>query len=150
MPSSKFTNDPPKRPPTGVLKEEQIEQEVIGKLQILKYEYCADFLARASLERNFREKFEALNHVHLIDGEFAKLLDEIVTSDIFAPARTLRDRNAFTCDDGTRLNYTLVNIKDWCKNTYEVVNQLRINTHYSHHRYNVMLLINGVGFSAYE
>ena len=26
------------------------------------------------------------------------------------------------------LNYTLVNIRDWCKNTYEVVNQLRINT----------------------
>lgn len=24
---------------------------------------------------------------------------------------------------------------DWCKNTFEVVNQLRINTDYSHHRY---------------
>ena len=50
----------------------------------------------------------------------------------------------FTRDDGTPLNYTLVNIKDWCKNTFEVVSQLRINTDYSHHRYDVLLLINGV------
>jgi type I restriction enzyme R subunit len=37
-----------------------------------------------------------------------------------------------------------VNIKDWCKNHFEVINQLRINTDYSHHRYDVILLINGV------
>ncbi len=43
-------------------------------------------------------------------------------------ARTLREINSFTRDDGTPLNYTLVNIKDWCKNSYEVINQLRINT----------------------
>ncbi len=40
--------------------------------------------------------------------------------------------------------YTLVNLKDWCKNTFEVVNQLRMNTQNSHHRYDVILLINGV------
>ena len=44
----------------------------------------------------------------------------------------------------TPLNFTIVNIKDWCKNTFEVVNQLRLNTDYSHHRYDVLLLINGV------
>ncbi len=58
--------------------------------------------------------------------------------------RTLRERNTFERDDGTPLSYTLVNIKDWCKNTFEVVNQLRINTDNSHHRYDVILLINGV------
>lgn len=56
----------------------------------------------------------------------------------------LREINSFIRDDGTPLNYTLVNIKDWCKNTFEVVNQLRINTDYSFQRYDVMLLINGV------
>jgi type I restriction enzyme R subunit len=30
------------------------------------------------------------------------------------------------------------------KNSFEVVNQLRINTDYSHHRYDVILLINGI------
>ena len=63
---------------------------------------------------------------------------------MYEAARFLRNREAFVRDDGTPLNYTLVNIKDWCKNTFEVVNQLRINTDNSHHRYDVMLLINGV------
>lgn len=144
MPSSKFTYALPSGAPTPVVREEQIEYGFIGKLQNLKYEYRADIRDRASLERNFREKFEALNRVHLTDGEFARLLDDIVTPDVFAAARTLRDRNAFTRDDGTPLNYTLVNIKDWCKNTFEVVNQLRINTDNSHHRYDVLILINGV------
>ena len=144
MPSSKFTYGLPSGAPSPVVREEQIEYGFIGKLQNLKYEYRADIRDRASLERNFCEKFEALNSVHLTDGEFARLLDEIVTPDVFAAARTLRDRNAFTRDDGTPLNYTLVNIKDWCKNTFEVVTQLRINTDNSHHRYDVLILINGV------
>ncbi len=126
------------------VREEQIEYGFIGKLQSLKYAYRADIRDRAALERNFREKFEALNRVHLTDGEFARLLDEIVTPDVFTAAKTLRSINTFTREDGTPLNYTLVNIKDWCKNTFEVVNQLRINTDYSHHRYDVLILINGV------
>lgn len=126
------------------MSEQKIEQGFIDKLVELKYTYRPDITDRASLERNFREKFEALNRVHLTDGEFARLLDEIVTPDVFAAARTLRERNAFTREDGTPLNYTLVNIKDWCKNTFEVVNQLRINTDNSHHRFDVLILINGV------
>ncbi|MFP6849837.1 MAG: type I restriction endonuclease subunit R [Pseudomonas sp.] len=126
------------------MSEQKIEQGFIDKLVELKYTYRPDITDRVSLERNFREKFEALNRVNLTDGEFARLLDEIVTPDVFAAARTLRERNAFTREDGTPLNYTLVNIKDWCKNTFEVVNQLRINTDNSHHRFDVLILINGV------
>ena len=85
-----------------------------------------------------------MNRVKLTDDEFQRLLDEVVTPDVFASARTLRTINSFTRDDGTPLNYTLVNIKDWCKNTFEVVNQLRINTDYSHHRYDLILLMSGV------
>lgn len=124
--------------------ESQIELDFIHKLSELKYEYRPDIRDRAALERNFREKFESLNRVKLSDGEFARLLDEIVTSDVFTAAKTLRSINSFAREDGTPLNYTLVNIKDWCKNTFEVVNQLRVNTDYSHHRYDVLILINGV------
>ena len=124
--------------------ERQLEEQFIEKLRGLKYEYRPDIRDRAALEKNFREKFEALNRVRLTDGEFQRLLDEIISPDVFASARTLRERNSFTRDDGTPLNFTLVNIKDWCKNTFEVVNQLRINTDNSHHRYDVILLINGV------
>lgn len=127
-----------------ITPERQIEQSLVDRLVALKYEYRTDIRDRASLEANFRHKFEALNRVTLADGEFQRLLDEIVTPDVYAAARVLRERQAFIRDDGTPLNYTLVNIKDWCKNDFEVINQLRINTDNSHHRYDVILLINGV------
>jgi type I restriction enzyme R subunit len=124
--------------------ENKIEAGLIEKLGDLKYTYRPDIRDSAALKENFREKFEALNRVRLTEGEFPRLLEEIITPDVFTAARTLRERNSFTRDDGTPLNYTLVNIKDWCKNTFEVVNQLRINSENSHHRYDVLLLINGV------
>ncbi|MCE5990592.1 type I restriction endonuclease subunit R [Pseudomonas sp. KCA11] len=124
--------------------ETQIERDLISKLEDLKYSYRPDIRDRAALERNFRQHFEALNRVHLTDSEFARLLDSIVTPDVFSAAKLLREKNSFERDDGTPLYYTLVNIKDWCKNNFEVVNQLSINTDYSHHRYDVILLINGV------
>jgi type I restriction enzyme R subunit len=144
MPSSNSTFDLPPGATSTVVKEEHIEYGFIGKLQNLKYEYRADIRDRAALEKNFREKFEALNRVKLTQAEFARLLDEIVTPDVYTAAKTLRGINAFTRDDGTPLNYTLVNINDWCKNHFEVVHQLRINTDNSHHRYDVLILINGV------
>ncbi len=126
------------------MSEQKIEQSFIDKLTNLKYEYRPDITNRDALQQNFREKFEALNRVRLTDTEFARLLDEIVTPDVFSAAKTLRSINSFTRDDGTPLNYMLVNLKDWCKNHFEVINQLRINTDNSHHRYDVILLINGV------
>jgi type I restriction enzyme R subunit len=126
------------------MTEQKSEEELIKKLTDLKYIYRSDIRDRVSLEKNFRQKFEDLNLVHLTDTEFARLLEEIVVPDVFTAARALRERNSFEREDGTPLFYTLVNIKDWCKNTFEVVNQLRINTDNSHHRYDVILLINGV------
>ena len=127
-----------------ITPERDLEESLVTKLRDLKYEYRPDIRDRATLETNFREKFEALNRVRLTDSEFQRLLDQIVTPDVYEAARSLRHREAFIRADGTPLNYTLVNIKDWCKNHFEVVNQLRINTDSSHHRYDVMLLINGV------
>lgn len=124
--------------------EQQIEQDLIAKLGELKYTVRPDIRDRASLEANFRQKFEALNLVRLTDGEFKRLLEEIITPDVYLASQTLRNINSFERDDGTPLNYTLVNIRDWCKNDFEVIHQLRINTDNSHHRYDVMLLINGV------
>ena len=127
-----------------ITPERDLEEALVARLGDLKYEFRDDIRDRATLEANFRHKFEALNRVRLTDAEFKRLLDEIVTRDVYEAARSLRDRETFSRADGTPLHYTLVNIKDWCKNDFEVVNQLRINTDNSHHRYDVMLLINGV------
>lgn len=125
-------------------KEYQIEENLIRQLTELKYNYRPDIVDRKTLEQNFRIKFEALNRVHLSESEFLRLREEIINPDLFTASKMLRERNYFQREDGTPLHYTLVNIKDWCKNDYEVINQLRINTQNSNHRYDVILLINGL------
>lgn len=127
-----------------MIREKQIEDNFIKRLCDLKYSYRPDICDRKTLEQNFRVKFEQLNRVHLTDTEFDRLLDEITDSDVYASSKRLRERNTFIREDGTPLQYTLVNIKDWCKNEYEVVNQLRMNTRNSFQRYDVIILINGL------
>ena len=125
-------------------KESQIEQHFIRHLEGLGYKYCKDIKDQTSLEANFRNKFEALNNVRLTDGEFERLMENIVSSDVYKASKTLRDKVEVVHDDGTTRFYPLVNLQNWCKNDYEVINQLRINTHSSYHRYDVIILINGL------
>lgn len=127
-----------------MILERQIEQAFINKLKDLKYIYRDDIRDKSTLEANFKEHFERLNHVKLSDSEFVRLRESIITADVFTAAKTLREINTLQRDDDTPLQYSLVNIKDWCKNEFEVVNQLRINTDNSNQRYDVIILINGV------
>lgn len=124
--------------------EKQIEADFIRKLQELRYIYREDIRDKVSLDNNFRCHFERLNHVKLTDSEFVRLKENIITPDVFAASQMLRTLNTFMRDDNTPLQYSLVNINDWCKNEFEVINQLRINTDNSNHRYDVIILINGI------
>lgn len=125
-------------------KENQIEEKLIKQLKGLKYVYRPEIVDRKSLELNFRQKFEALNRVRLTDSEYSRLREEIINPDVFEASKLLRERQYFQREDGTPFHYTLVNNKEWCKNDFEVVNQLRINTENSHQRYDVIILINGL------
>ncbi len=127
-----------------MFKENQIEHQLINKLEELKYVYRPDIVDKKTLEQNFREKFESLNKVRLSDNEFNRLKEQIITPNVFEASKILREKQYFERDDGTPLHFTLVNIKDWCKNEYEVINQLRINTENSFQRYDVIILINGL------
>ena len=127
-----------------IQSEAQLEQQFLEKLQEMKYTYRSDIRDLDALEKNFRQKFERLNFVSLSDDEFRKLLQENTTSDVFAASKRLREKQTFTRSDGTTFDYSLVNLRDWCKNDYEVVNQLTINTANSHQRYDVIILINGL------
>jgi type I restriction enzyme R subunit len=125
-------------------KENQIEENLIKQLTDLKYIHRPDIIDRKRLEQNFKAKFEALNRVRLTESEFLRIREEIINPDAFAASKLLRERQYFQREDGTPLHYTLVNIKDWCKNDFEVISQLRINTENSLHRYDIILLINGL------
>lgn len=125
-------------------KENQIEENLIEQLKGLKYTHRPDIVDRKTLEQNFKTKFEALNRVRLSDNEFLRLREEIIQPDVYKASKLLRERQYFQREDGTPLHYTLVNNKDWCKNDFEVISQLRINTENSHQRYDIILLINGL------
>ena len=125
-------------------KEQNIEQNLIEQLKGLKYTHRPDIVDRKTLEQNFKTKFEALNRVRLSDSEFLRLREEIIEPDVFKASKKLREQQFFQREDGTPLHYTLVNNKDWCKNDFEVISQLRMNTENSNQRYDIILLINGL------
>jgi len=125
-------------------KESQIEEQLIEQLQELKYTFRPDIVDRNTLEKNFKKKFETLNRVSLSESEFLRLREDIIEPDVFAASKKLREQQYFQREDGTPLHYTLVNIKDWCKNEFEVITQLKINTENSNQRYDIILLINGL------
>lgn len=64
-----------------MIREKQIEENFIKKLQELKYSYRSDIYDRETMEGNFRGKFQRLNCVHLSDSEFTRLLEDITDSD---------------------------------------------------------------------
>jgi type I restriction enzyme R subunit len=127
-----------------MIKEHQIEESLVKHLQELKYTYRSDITDRYALEENFKKKFETLNRVRLSENEFLRLREDIIEPDVFEASKKLREQQYFQREDGTPLHYTLVNIKDWCKNDFEVITQLRMNTENSNQRYDIILLINGL------
>jgi type I restriction enzyme, R subunit len=83
-----------------ITPERQLEEALVTKLRDFKYEYRPDIRDRAKLEENFKEKFEALNRVTLTDGEFPRLLDEIVTPDVYEAFANNNTRHfAFDADE---------------------------------------------------
>jgi type I restriction enzyme R subunit len=125
-------------------KESKVENNLINQLKDLKYIHRPDIVDRKTLELNFKAKFEALNRVNLNESEFLRIREDIINPDVFIASKFLRERQYFQREDGTPLYYTLVNIKDWCKNDFEIISQLRINTENSHQRFDIILLINGL------
>lgn len=127
--SSATTYTQPDAPRPSPLNEAGIEDLFIAKLRDLKYTYRPDICDRATLEANFRQKFEALNRVRLTDSEFKRLLGDLVTDDVFKNSVRLRERNDFTPDDGTPLSYTLVTLQSG-----QGLNQKEIEAGYRHFR----------------
>jgi type I restriction enzyme R subunit len=99
------------------VREDTIESGFIGKLQGLKYDYRRDITNRATLEQNFREKFEALNRVRLTDAEFARLLDEIVVADVFTASKSFSFIHPFlarpTWRDTIADDFAFIKVMDW-------------------------------------
>lgn len=78
------------------VRERDIETALLDKLRELKYSDRPDIHDRATLEANFRQKFETLNRVRLTDGEFSRLLDELITPDVFTASIRCTNRSRWS------------------------------------------------------
>jgi len=122
--------------------EEQLENSLIAQLQELGWD-TVTIPDEDALIANLKSQLEKHNKVTLSDGEFKQILNKISRGNIFEKAKILRDKVDYTRDDGTTGYIELINQVHWCKNEYQITNQISIDGKYKN-RYDVTLLVNGL------
>lgn len=122
--------------------EQQLEISLIQQLQRLGFERITIKDDKELIE-NLKRQLEKFNKTEFSEGEFIKILNHLNKGDIFQKGKTLRDRFVLTRDNGTDSYVRFFNTDQWCKNEYQVTNQITQQGKYEN-RYDVTLLINGL------
>lgn len=131
----------------GYQSEYGLEENVVKQLQDLGYERVS-LRNEEQLKENFRRilnerNSDKLEGAPISDSEFKRIMIDISDKSVFESAQILRDKYVLERDDETKVYLSLMNIKKWCQNTFQVTNQVSVNdTHKS--RYDVTVLINGL------
>lgn len=121
--------------------EAVLEEQLIRQLVENGYESIV-INDEKNLNANFKRQLEKLNKISLTDDEFTRIYNHLDGGSKFDKAKKLRDRYALEREDGT-VYIKFLNQKDWCKNLFQVSNQITIQGKYEN-RYDVTLLINGL------
>ena len=130
-------------PSTHTTQSEAIlEEQLLQQLTTLGYERVT-LPDETALLVNLKQQLERHNGLELTDREFQKVLNHLDKGNVFDRARTLRDRMQLTRDDGTSAYVQFLNTQHWCRNEYQVTNQVTLEGKYRN-RYDVTLLINGL------
>lgn len=100
------------------------------------------------LKDNFRNELYEHNKVKLnnepfTDKEFERILRHVEGKTVFKSAMILRDKFELEREDGSRVYIELFDTRNWCKNRFQVTNQVTLVGKYKN-RYDVTLLINGL------
>src|SRR5690554_3198292 len=95
------------------------------------------------LQSNFQQQLEKHNHLKLTDNEFNRILNHLDGGTIFDKSTKLRDKFELHLDSGDVKYIEFFNIAEWCKNSFQVANQISMTGKYQN-RYDVTLLINGI------
>lgn len=127
--------------------ESTLETKMMEQLESNGYENV-----KLKTEQQLMDNFRAiLNERHadklegqpLTDKEFQRLLTMINGKSIFESARILRDKLPLKRDDESEVYLSFLDTKHWCKNTFQVTNQVAVKDTYKA-RYDVTILINGL------
>ena len=135
------------------MTEQQLENNLLEQLQKQNYNYRPDITDIDSLNQNFRKHLNERNsnklqNEELTNKEFENILIDIKSADVYKASQILRDEYCLQRDNGDMVYLSLFNSKEYCTNNFEVINQLSINQATAdnpiRHRYDVILLINGL------
>lgn len=121
--------------------EAALEENLINKLVDGGYKRV-NIRDEADLKRNFKFQLEKFNNITLEETEFNQILIFLEGGTVFDKAKKLRDMYELKRDDGTKY-IKFLNRKDWCKNIFQVTNQITMESKYKN-RYDVTILINGL------
>lgn len=122
--------------------EQQLEKTLIEQIQRLGFSLIV-LDDTTALVANLKTQLEKFNQTTFSDSEFTRILNHINKGDRFQKAKTLRDRFALTRDDEKTFYVRFFNMDQWCKNEYQVAQQITQVGRYEN-RYDVTLLINGL------
>jgi len=122
--------------------ESQLEKSMIERLNRLGFTPVV-IDDTNTLEANLRSQLEKFNDTVFSDGEWARIMNHLMKGDRFQKAKTLRDRFSLKRDDESMIWIQFFNMDQWCKNEYQVTQQITQVGKYEN-RYDVTLLINGL------
>ena len=122
--------------------EKELEDKLIEQLKLQGYE-SVTIADEDSLLKNFKIKLQEFNKIDLSDKEFNRIVTHLEGGSIFDKAKKLRDKYELQRDDGEVIYVKFFDSKEWCKNLFQVTNQITVNGTYVN-RYDVTLLINGL------
>ncbi|WP_304091795.1 type I restriction endonuclease, partial [Methanobrevibacter gottschalkii] len=121
--------------------EAVLENNLIKRLSENGYERVK-IRNESELLSNFRTQLDKLNKCQLTDEEFEKVVLFLEQGSIFDKAKKLRD-HFFIERENDSFYIKFLNQKDWCKNIFQVTNQITVKGKHEN-RYDVTLLINGL------
>jgi len=122
--------------------EQQLEKNLIEQLKKLGFSLVVLEDSVAMIE-NLKMQLEKFNQLKFSDEEFKKILNHLNRGDRFQKAKTLRDYFLLKRDDETTKHIRFFNMNKWCKNEYQVAQQITQVGRYEN-RYDITLLINGL------
>jgi len=123
--------------------EYTLEQELIEQLSNKLGFEKVTINDEASLLKNLKKQLEIHNKTTFSEREFQRILNHLNSGNRFEKAKKLRDRYLLKRDDETESYIRFMDIDSWCKNEYQVTNQVTIKGRRKN-RYDVTLLINGL------
>lgn len=131
-----------------IQKEADLENQMIQTMVDLGYSRV-NIPDEPSLISNLRSQINAhnlkryLSNRPLSDHEFDKLIISLEGKGVFKSAYNLRQLQTIERDDGSTAYIELINQNDWCKNQFQVTNQITVDARRVN-RYDVTILINGL------